>query len=287
MQLSKSVLANGIDSFNLDDFKFVGSKLSSDPSRLVLVGGQAIEVWGHYFGVLPPTGNQEPLTEDTDWYGGKKDAIWLCGLLGGKSTTELFLTKDFDPSLSTALAYLQRPDGRILMMDFLRGLVGLSNEEITKFAVSIAVSGVRLNVLHPLFCLQSRLSNLENLPHKRNTNGVLQAEWTINIAEAYLLKMRENGASDRDMIKACTQIAESAEHRSGPYCYRNYQIDPLRAVSAKVLEAVGGRFVTEDWPRRLARIHGKREKLLVRYSFKLPTTSNVTPNSDIDKPSPN
>jgi len=270
LRLSEAVRANGIDTFNVEDFQFVGSKLASDPDRLILVGGQAIEVWGHYFDVLPPTGNQEPLTEDIDWYGGKKDAIWLCSLLGGKSTTELLLAKDFDPSLSTALAYLERPDGRILMMDFLRGMVGLTTEQITKFAVSIVASDVKLNVLHPLYCLESRLANLANLPHKRNTNGIMQAEWTIDIAEAYLLRMRAGGASDKDMLKGCTQIAESAEFRSGPYCYRNYKIDPLRAVSDRVLAAIGGRFVTDDWPRRLQRIKAKREKL-VSYSFKLPS----------------
>lgn len=268
MRLSDSVRANGIDSFNVEDFKFVGSKLAADPDRLILVGGQAIEVWGHYFDILPPTGNQEPLTEDIDWYGGKKDAIWLCGLLGGKSNTELLLAKDFDPSLSTALAYLKRPDGRILMMDFLRGMIGLSTEQITQYAVQVVASDVKLNVLHPLFCLESRLANLEKLPHKRNTNGVMQAQWTIEIAEAYLLRMRASGASDKEMLKACTQIAESAEFRSGPYCFRHYKIDPLMAVSDRVLDAIGGRFVSDDWPRRLHRIKTKREKL-VSYKFKL------------------
>jgi hypothetical protein len=268
LRISQLVRERGIDSFNLEDFKFVGSKLAIDPNRLILVGGQAIETWGHYFDVLPPTGNNEPLTEDIDWYGSKKDAMWLCSLLGGKANTELIVAKDFDPSPNTALAYLQRPDGRILMMDFLRALIGLKDEDITKFAVPIAVSGIRLNVLHPLLCLESRLANLEKLSSKRTTNGVMQAKWTIDIAEAYLLKMRSIGASDRDMIKACTQIAESAEFRSGPYCYRSFQLDPLLAVSQNVLDAVGGRFVTDDWPRRLDRIKAKREKI-ISYKFRL------------------
>lgn len=210
------------------------------------------------------------------FYGSKKDAQWLCGLLGKKST-ELYLNKDFDPSPNTAMVYIERPDGRVLRMDFLRAVVGLSHEEIVKFAVPISVSGVRMNVLHPLFCLESRLANLDKLPTKRNTNGVLQARWVIDIVEAYLLKMRTAGASDREMIKACHQVAESAEYRSGPYCFHNHGVDPLQAVSSRVLKSVGGRFVQDDWPRRVERIQRKRDRKLVSYRVDLPTAQVVVP----------
>ena len=179
MRLSEIVAKRGIDAFRFDDFLFVGKQLSQDPSRLILVGGQAIETWGHVFHVLPPTGDHAPLTEDTDFFGSKKDAQWLCNLLG-KDSTELILAKDFDPSANTAMAYILTSDGRILLIDFLKTLIGLDNEIIKATAVPIDVAGVRLNVLHPLLCLKSRLSNLEHLSVKRNTNGVMQAHWSID-----------------------------------------------------------------------------------------------------------
>ena len=79
-----------------------------------------------------------------------------------------------------------------------------------------------------------------------------------------MLKMRSTGAADRDMIKACAEIAESAEYRSGPHCFLHHGIDPLAAVSPAVLEEVGGRFVVDDWPRRIDRIARARERLKAR-----------------------
>lgn len=292
MRLSQYVHENGVDAFNAEDFLFVGSKLSADPDRLVLVGGQAIETWGLYFGVLAPTGDHAPLTEDADFYGSKKDAIWLCNLLG-KKTTELILNQDFEASPNTAIAYIQRPDGRVLMMDFLRSVVGLTPNEITQLAVPVNVGGIRISVLHPLLCLESRLANLEKLPSKRNSNGVMQAEWAVNIAEAYIRKMKAEGAPDGEIVKACGKLAEAAEYRSGPYCFDNYKVDPLRAVSSEVLAMIGGRFVADDWWRRVERITKKREERALRaernkklFSFQVqltrlpgPVTGGGTPES--------
>ena len=275
MRLSQYVHENGIDAFNADDFRFVGSKLATKPDRLILVGGQAIETWGLYFGVLPPTGEYAPLTEDADFLGSKEDAKWLCSLLG-KRDTELIINKDiFGPSPNTAIAFIRRPDGRVLLMDFLRTVVGLSETEIKALAVRVDVGGVPISVLHPLLCLESRLANLEQLPTKRNTNGVMQAQWAVNIAEKYLLRMRSDGASDRDMIKACSRIAEAAEYRSGPYCFQNFEIDPLKAVSSEVLDAIGGRFVSDDWWRRVERIEKKRERGKRILSYRLSLTGQT------------
>lgn len=268
MRLSQHVRLHGVDAFNTDDFLFVGEKLSADPARLVLVGGQALEVWGIYFDVQAPTGNAEPLTEDTDWLGSKDDAKWLCSLLG-RHETELQVAKDFDPSPNTAIAYVKRPDGRVLMMDFLRSLIGLDSDEVKRLAVHIKVEGVKVAVLHPLLCMESRLANLHKLSSKRNTNGVLQAHWSVDIVAQYLDRLVEQGASARDKIKTCHQIAGAAEFRSGPFCFENYQIDPLRAVTQKAIDSIGGRFATEDWPRTLARIEAKRKKTLLRYSMRI------------------
>lgn len=290
MRLSQLVKERGIDPFQFEDFLFVGQKLSLDPTRLVLVGGQAIETWGHYYDAAPPSGDHAPLTEDTDFYGSHKDAKWLCSLLG-KQSTEVIINSNFDPSPNTAVAFIQRPDGRVLLIDFLRAVVGLKHDEIVRLAVTVMVAGVRINVLHPLYCLESRLANLDKLPAKRNSNGVMQAKWAIDIAQAYLLNIPENPEhKGRDLIKACHLIAESAEFRSGPYCFHTFGIDALTAVTPAVLDRVGGRFVSEDWPRRVERIRAKRAKKLVSYRIDaLPQpigVANVKRESGIGLPEP-
>jgi len=268
LRLSRIAIERGVDAFKFDDFLFVGKQLSVDPARLILVGGQALETWGHVFEVLPPTGDYEPLTEDTDFLGDKKDAQWLCKLLG-KDVTELHIAQDFNPSANTAIAYLERPDGRVLLIDFLKAIIGVDEKEIARTAVPISVAGVSLHVLHPLLCLKSRLANIEKLTSKRNTNGIMQARWAIDIVRAWLVKIVGEGYPQRELIKACHSVAELAEFGSGPYCYKEFGLDPLHAVSTEIVESIGGRFVTDDWRRKVDRINLKRLTAKAKYSFKL------------------
>lgn len=257
MRLSAYVNQHGIDAFTREDFLYVGEKLSHDPARLILVGGQALEVWGVVMDVLAPTGDRFPLTADTDWLGDKRDAQWLCEQLGGD--VEIHLAKDFDSTPSTAYVLLKRPDGRVLMMDFLRTIVGPSNEAVRNLAVPVKTNGITFNVLHPLLCLESRLANIAVIPAKRSGNGVMQAKWAINIASAYLLRI-SSGGQVRQANKACHRIADIAQSKHSRYCFVNYGLDPMLAVNDEVVSAIGGMFQTEDWPRTKAMIDKKRAK---------------------------
>lgn len=264
MRLSAHVSRHGIDSFTREDLLLVTSKVSLDPNRLVLVGGQALETWGVFFDVLAPTGDRHPLTEDADWLGDAADATWLCGLLG-RDSTELQIAKIDDQGPSSAIAFLRTQDGRVLMMDFLHSVIGLQEKEIRELAIPVKVDGGEMHVLHPLLCLASRLANLELLPSKRQGNGPMQAQWAIDIVRAYLAlaytKSLEEG-SPRQVIRAAHRVAEMAEYKSGRYCYLTYGLDPLSAVTPELVKAVNGRFATDDWPATVARINSKRERWL-------------------------
>lgn len=257
MRLGAHVNQHGIDAFTREDFLFVGKRISRDPAKLILVGGQALEIWGIIFNVLAPTGDRFPLTADTDWLGNKRDAKWLCDQLGPDA--ELHMAGDFDSTPSTAYAYLKRPDGRVLLMDFLRTIIGPSNEQVRKLAVPVHVNGITLNVLHPLLCLESRLANVAVLPGKRDGNGIMQTTWAVNIATAYLLQILGSGDT-RQANKACRRIAKIAQSDHARYCFVNFKIDPLQAVSQEVIKAIGGRFQLDDWPRTQKMIEMKRRK---------------------------
>ena len=236
-----------------------------EPKRLILVGGQALETWGVVLNVPAPNGQLNPLTEDADFLGSLEDAKWLVKLLG-IDHTELYSPAFDDPTPNTALIYLQRKDNQVLMMDFLRCVTGLQNKEIDQLAAEIEVptpsgSFIKLRVLHPLHCLVSRMANLESHPKKRQGNGFMQADWAITIVQAYLETLAKN-ATELQVRKACQKVAEMAEFGPGRYCYTNFAIDPLRAVTPNVLAAGGDGFVTNDWPRTMARIKGRRKKWL-------------------------
>lgn len=247
----------GIDAFSSEDFKYVGGKVAKDPERLVLVGGQSLEVWGRIYQVPFPGGQGAISTEDADWHGHKLDAKWLCDQLPG---TELFFPQLDDHTPSTATAYVDRPQARVVMMDFLGQVFGLDDEEVTRLAVSVELDGIVIKVLHPLLCLESRLANLSGIPAKRTGNGQLQARWIIDIVRTYLRARIAEGASAREITRACTRISDIARSKHARYCFVNYGLDPMEAVPPDVVAAVGGKFEEIEWPRRVAYIAAQHQK---------------------------
>lgn len=246
----------GIAKFTADDFKLVTNRVATDPGRLILVGGQAIEVWAVLFDVPSPLGKGIALTEDTDWLGGKRDAQWLCSLLEGSAKVDLQFSTDFESPVSSAIAFIQRDD-RILLMDFLRAIVGPSIEEVKRLAVQVDLDGGAIKVPHPLLCLHSRLANIREIAAKRNENGLAQARWMIDIFRAYLLKMI--GTLDSiQLAKNCREVAKLAEFQPGRFCYEHFQIDPLLAIDNAVVEHVGGKFLELEWPNLTRRIRDKQ-----------------------------
>jgi len=275
--LGQRAMSGELAPFLPGDFYYVVDKTSRAPERLVLVGGQALEVWGVVLDVKPPSavtsGEQHfhALTVDADWLGLKADAQWLADLLG-LDRTELSVPEVGDPTPSTAVLYLER-NGRVMLMDFLANITGIQNTELLKYAADVDVAmpdgrSVPLRVLDPVHCLLSRMANLKAYTSKRNGNGLLQARWAMEILSAYLRYMLAAGAPEVIMRKQCHRIAELAEYGSqaAEYCFTRYQIDPLQAVEPAVVAAGGIRFAEEDWPRTVTRIRGKQNKWLAKVS---------------------
>ena len=266
-RLSTIAGQRGITPFTRDDFFYVTSKVTQEPDRLVLVGGQALETWGVLLKVPTPNGQLHPLTEDTDWLGDRSDAVWLANLLGVEHT-ELWSPSFDDSTTAAALLYLERVESQVLMMDFLRCVTGLENQEIDQLAAEIEVpapggGSIKLRVLHPLHCLVSRMANLAVHPRKRQGNGPMQAQWAVAIVRASLEDLAQS-ATEGQIRKACHKVADMAEFGHAEYCYLNFDIDPLLAITGDVLAAGGEGFVTLDWPRTVARIEGRRRKWLAR-----------------------
>lgn len=264
--IARLVEANGLAAFTPEDFFSVSKQVSVDPSRLILVGGQALEVWSVLLNAPAPNGNGNPLTEDTDWLGSAKDAEWLANQLGSTMSIELKVATLDDSTANTAVMLLHR-DGteRVLLMDFLHSVTGLTDKEIHALAVPIELphqetgEKVTLRVLHPLHCMASRMANLKTHENKRNGNGVQQALWAIDILAAWL-KTVARDSDEKQMRKACKSVAELAQKDYAKYCYQNYELDPLRAVSPDMVAAGGMGFSTMGWRTTIERIDRQRRR---------------------------
>jgi hypothetical protein len=271
--LGQRAMSGQLAPFLSGDFYYVVDKTSRAPERLILVGGQALEVWGVVLDVKPPSAvamdeqHFHALTVDADWLGQKADAQWLADLLG-RDHTELSIPAVGDPTPSTAVLYLER-NGRVMLMDFLASVTGIQNAELLKYAAEVDVTmpdgrTVPLRVLDPVHCLLSRMANLKAYASKRAGNGPLQAQWAMDILRAYLRYMVACGAPEDTVRKQCHRVAEIAEYgsKAAEFCFTRYQIDPLMAVDADVVAAGGTVFAAKDWPATVARIRRKQSSWL-------------------------
>lgn len=260
-------MRDGLAPYSAEDFYYVVDKTSRAKDRLILVGGQALEVWGTLLDVpAPATENAlsfQALTVDADWLGNKEDATWLAELLG-TDRTELQIPDPSDPTPNTALLYLAS-NGRVMLMDFLAYITGLKNQAIKDKAADLQLTApdgktLCLRVLDPIHCLASRMANLKTHPEKREGNGPIQAQWAIDIVRAYLLNLVSSEVDAKAVRGQCQRVAELAEYGPAEYCYTHFRLDPLQSVESTVVTAGGQGFATEDWPRKMKRIQQKREK---------------------------
>lgn len=268
--LGERAIRDGLDPYRPTDFYYVLDKSSRQPERLVLVGGQALEVWGTLLGVRAPVAEElqgnyyHALTIDADWLGHRDDAQWLAELLGVEHT-QLCIPAPDDPTPNTAVLYLER-DSRIMLMDFLANVTGLENDEIKKHAADVVLTSelgqqFTLRVLDPIHCLQSRMSNLKAYQTKRDGNGPVQAAWAVDLVRAYLLQLINIGASEKTMRRQCHRVAELAEYgaKAAEFCFTHYDIDPLLAVVDEVITAGGSQFKAIDWPATESRIRARQQ----------------------------
>ncbi len=247
-----------IDFFTQADFDYVTVRVAQEPDRLILVGGQAVAVWGIYFDVPPPPGDYPVLTADTDWLGHQDDARQLCKSLESDTTTVEFQAEDaFGFSANTAMALMHHEE-RTLLMDFLKNITGLETKEVERLALEITISGNRFRVMHPLHCLISRFANLKAHSIKRLGNGPIQAKWMIEITRRYLESLVDSEQPPDEVAKAIRIIANLAAFDPGKYCYLNMKLDALDAIPRSAIIYAGEGFAGKEWPVIIARINKKR-----------------------------
>jgi hypothetical protein len=99
---------------------------------LVLVGGQAINIWASYYvSRVPELTEYLPFSsEDLDFYGGKIEAIACQKILGGT----INLNCDFDPSPNTGVLIVPT-ESQPLRVDFISSVFGIGDIELSQSAI--------------------------------------------------------------------------------------------------------------------------------------------------------
>lgn len=145
-------------------------RLGDLTNRIVLVGGQALAFWvEHYTDRIATSG---PVSSRDIDFGGTKEAVTIAAdrLDGTPRTPE-----PFSNTPNTGLVEFVDPGGHKRWIDFLGELYGegLNLSAIEEMAVGVDVPDggdvTTFLVMHPVHCLESRISNVGGLPQSYET----------------------------------------------------------------------------------------------------------------------
>ena len=247
------------------DLTEVFQALQEEDLDAVIVGGQAVNLWASRYSQTEPELRQYlPFaSQDLDFYGGRVEAA-LCGeILGG----ETILNSSFDPSPNAGVVLLERAQGR-LRIDFLASVYGLNESEIMETAIPFRLGGEgnhrQMRVLHPVLCLEGKLSSLRGLP-QAGRQDLKHLRISICCVRAFL-KERLPQFSARAGLKLVERVLSSATREDGLRAWYDHEVCVESAVPKEILSEL----TDEKWQRfseiRLPQIEDRIAAKRTRYA---------------------
>jgi hypothetical protein len=250
------------------------ARLGDVVEQVVLVGGQAVNVWSEFY---VAQGRADELIPDAPFV--SKD-IDFCA---SRATVQLFATR-----LPTGRAKLATLDdatpqvglvqfideaGQQRQIDFLGAPFGMEAKAITDASVPLDVldgqgrpTGYRFRVMHPVDCLESRVHNVVGLADAYDTpHGRRQLRAAVVCAREALKDILDTPASDDfDPVRAVLDLNERIfnlclRDRHGRVVHARTGIDPFDAVLAD--PRLGERFTNTRFRQVRARLAALRAKL--------------------------
>jgi hypothetical protein len=219
----------------------------------LLVGGQALAVWATWFNLETPAELGDKVTTDADFVGSRSDARALNKHLHWT----LWKPEIGDPTPQTAKLTKRVENNGVKQIDFLSSIIGLETSEIRKRAVPLTLPpSVKINILHPVHVLVSRLKNLQHLPHKQNDIGVAQARLSIRVVAAFLGELIA-GDRRREALIWIERIADTALDPSLGDTLDQYELEPLKSIPVDKLDVPD--FNAKRWPQLLELAHQARK----------------------------
>lgn len=223
--------------------------------RALLVGGQSLAFWAAYFNVAPLGVLATAITTDIDFLGSADVARDLRAELG--RPWQLRTAGADDIGAQTAKVFARVGNDGLKQVDFLSSVVGLDTARIRARAVEFEFAeGRRLQVLHPLDVLESRLINLAVLPGKRDEFGVEQARLAIQVVRAFVLSLLQSRSAPRVVFQAVQNLRRLALDRRLATVAFDYDLDVLEAIPAD--QILAPKFSEMMWPRLVASVRRKR-----------------------------
>jgi hypothetical protein len=172
----------------------------------ILIGGQAVALWVSYFEpVLDDLDAGGVASKDLDFQGSKALLAQAAKLLGGEARIPSI---DHITPMVGIVTFLDS-DGHQRQLDVLDRPYGLQPADVADSAIPLEISRpdgtiLRLSVMHPERCMESRLQNTD-LPNKRTELAWRQLRASIACTRAFCGELLEAGRT-RDVLKLNERI---------------------------------------------------------------------------------
>jgi hypothetical protein len=226
--------------------------------QVVLVGGQALAFWAHYYRAKLPAVLIPYVTLDVDFLGTSADAKAFADRVPG---ARLYVPSLDDHTPSSGRVVARNILGRTLEVDFLHSMAGLSEADVRRNAIEIQDPSGKLlvRVMHPLYCLESRVKNLVLLPAKRDRFGVAQAQLAVRVLRKHIARVANDAQGVRRALKLVERVGEIASSEPGKRCYVEHKVDVLKAIPAHSIPS--REFQERRWPQLRRQVAERRAAL--------------------------
>jgi hypothetical protein len=213
---------------------------------LVLVGGQALNYWAEVYAPrLPALRAEAPFTsKDIDVIGeaSQKAARQIARALHGQTTEPTI----YEATAAVAVVSYSDPGGTPRVIDFLRKLHKVDVKDVERTALVLRPG---LRVMHPVWCLESRVHNCLDLADYQTPEGYSQARAAVFCAREFLRDLLDAGEIQA-VMELDKRIYQLAHHRAAQ-CAK-HGLRPFEAVL--VDERMPEKFLTEAYPRMVRAI---------------------------------
>ncbi len=194
---------------------------------LLLVGGQAVNLWTLYY--REHTVELAPfVSRDADVLGDRETLKALGKLVGSKP--QFFPLRP--PSNEVGVVIAKDASGQPLLIEVLSSVHGVSNEELGEpvYTMAIGEGGVRVQVPGPITLLKAKIANLADLAQtgRQDSRHVVILARLIPAYLGDLQKAASEGRlEERKLLGFLEQLLAIATSKSGKKALEQLKIEPL------------------------------------------------------------
>lgn len=229
----------------------------------IVIGGQALALWCRLFLDRAPqiAGFYSLSSEDLDVYGSVAEAKKLAEFL---LDAELHLPPAFDNSPNAAVV-----TGRIgahrIRIDFMRSVLGVDDKILKKKYVTLsketAQGQISMNLMHPLDCLRSRLSNINDL-RREGVHAVRSAQAALAVVDVFIDEAlaQRNTREAQAMLISLVYIAR--DRCIGKTADQKFNLNPIHIIQKYRLDIrLDARFRSHQLGNSIKRLIERKDRL--------------------------